>query len=241
MKLRYISALVGTLSLSIASVASASTYTNSDQSFALSLDEIKGSNNFYYRDSGNRNFVGHIKIIKTSKTAGSVTYDGTFQEDLIGKVSRPISCVGNINIVRQKSGNQVQAKLTQVAKSGKNCPSIGQTFKITLVEPLPIPDKNGNFTPQNSDTNLSETSGFLTWLKWQVVSSDGELNCREKPDPKSTIKFVYRTGDRLQVETRGESAFRLTNGASWMHTVSPKGICYVRANSQFIKPVSIPY
>jgi hypothetical protein len=242
MKLRYISALVGNLSLFIASVASASTYTNSDQSFALSLDEIQRSNNnFYYRHSGDRYFMGKIKIINTSETASGVTYDGSFQEDLIGKREQEISCVGDINIVRHKNGNHVEAKVTQIVRSGKNCPSVGQTFKVTLVEPLPIADKNGDFTPQNSDTDLSETSGFLTWPAWQVVSSDGELNCREKPNSGAAIKFVYHTGrDRLQVETRGGSAFQLTNGATWMQTVSPKGICYVRANSKFIKPISIP-
>jgi len=242
MTLRYISALVGTLSLFIASVASASTYTNSDKSFALSLDEIhRSNNNFYYRHSGDRHFMGKIKIINTSETASGVTYDGSFQEDLIGKRDKEISCVGDINIVRMKKGNQVEAKLTQVVRSGKNCPSVGQTFKVTLMEPLPIADKNGDFTPQNSDTNLSQTSGFLTWPAWQVVSSDGELNCREKPNSAAAIKFVFRAGsDRIQANTRAGSAFQLTNGASWMQTTSQKGVCYVRANSKFIKPISIP-
>ncbi|MDF0556404.1 hypothetical protein [Kamptonema sp. UHCC 0994] len=242
MKLRYVSGLVGALSLFVASAASASTYTNSDRSFALSFDEIqRNNNNFYYRHSGDRYFMGQIKIINTSETAGSVTYKGTFKEDLIGKREKEISCVGDINIVRHQKNNQVEAQLTQIVKSGTNCPSIGQTFKVTLVEPLPVADKNGNFTSQNSDNDLSETAGFLTWPAWQVVSSDGELNCRAQPNAEAAVKFVFRAGrDRLKAETRGASAFQSSNGATWMRTVSPKGICYVRANSKFIKPISIP-
>jgi hypothetical protein len=242
MKLRHFSGLLGALSLFVTSVASASTYTNSNKSFALSLDETQRNNNsFYYRNSGNRTFLGQIKINHTSETAGSVTYDGSFIEDLIGKRENEISCSGDINIVRHPNGNQVVAQLTQIVKSGTNCPSIGQTFKVTLVEPLPIADKNGDFTPQNSDTWLTETAGLATWPEWQVVSSDSELNCRDRPNSEAAVKFVFRAGrDRLKAGGRIVNAIQLINGATWMQTVSPKGICYVRANSKFIKPSSIP-
>ncbi len=243
MKLQYLCGLVVSLSLFVPKIASASTYTNNDRSFSLSLNEIQRTNNsFYYINKGDQEFLGDINIDHISETGDIVTYDGSFKESLLGRNRNKIICSGDINMVRQKNGDRVEMQLNRIFKSGENCLSMGQTFNIKLIESLPIADENGDFTRNNSDTDLSETSGFLTWSKWEIVSSDGDLNCREKPDSDASIKSVFHAGrDRISPLTRGASAIELINGETWMKIGTKMGICYVRANSKYIQPVSIPY
>lgn len=99
---------------------------------------------------------------------------------------------------------------------------------------LPRPNHRGDFTSKNANTYLSETNGRVTWPTWRVVSSDGELNCRETPNGRvSRVYFNHR--DRVRAELRGGNAFVITtNGSPWMLT---RDRCYVRANSQYIRPV----
>jgi hypothetical protein len=49
---------------------------------------------------------------------------------------------------------------------------------------------------------------------------------------------VYTTRDRIEAETRGATAFTVSNGAPWMST---RQGCYVRANAQYLQPISIPF
>jgi hypothetical protein len=79
---------------------------------------------------------------------------------------------------------------------------------------------------------------------WQVVSPG--LNCRQKAGVNFPIVRTFKSGDRLQAEVgRGGADEVLINakdstGKPWMwvraKTFKPEDACYVRANSQYIKP-----
>jgi len=79
---------------------------------------------------------------------------------------------------------------------------------------------------------------------WQVVSVG--LNCRRSPGAGYSIVRQFSQGDRLEVEVgRGGSDEVLQNavdrnGKPWMPVrgASSSDICYVRANSRYIQPLS---
>ncbi|MEG4285616.1 hypothetical protein QUB68_21035 [Microcoleus sp. A006_D1] len=115
-------------------------------------------------------------------------------------------------------------------KGGENCPSIGQTFKVNLVEPLPRANASGDYTSSNANTWLSQTAGSVTWPAWRVSSRDGELNCRQTPN--GGIQRVYRANrDTIYAELRGGNAIMIADDQPWLLTIQG---CYVRANSQYI-------
>lgn len=98
---------------------------------------------------------------------------------------------------------------------------------------LPSANRRGDFTPQNANTFLSETNGMVTWPTWRVVSSDGELNCRQTPNGR-IVRVYLNQRDIVRAELRGGNAFvTASNGSPWMLT---RDRCYVRANSQYIRP-----
>jgi hypothetical protein len=99
---------------------------------------------------------------------------------------------------------------------------------------FPQPNRRGDFNARNANTYLSETNGMVTWPTWQIVSSDGELNCRATPNGR-VLKVYFANRDRVQAELRGGNAFTTTsNGSPWMLT---RDRCYVRANSRYIQPL----
>jgi hypothetical protein len=99
---------------------------------------------------------------------------------------------------------------------------------------LPNPNRSGDFTARNANTFLSETSGMVTWPTWRVVSSDGELNCRQSPNGR-VVRVYLNNRDIVRAELRGGNAFvAASNGSPWMLT---RDRCYVRANSQYIRPI----
>jgi hypothetical protein len=228
----------GVLSLMWCGAASATTYINPTGKTTLNLSEK--SNNpqgFYFTQLGNREFFGSIQISRSEGAAGSYYYNGTFNDRAIGP-GRKIVCSGDIAIVRRQvgRGEQFGAEVTWKVKGGENCASIGQTFKVNLVEPLPRPNASGNYTASNANTWVSETAGSVTWPAWRVTSRDGELNCRQTPN--GAIKRVYRADrDTISAELRGANAISVANGEPWLLT---RQGCYVRANSQYIEPVSLP-
>jgi hypothetical protein len=121
-------------------------------------------------------------------------------------------------------------------KAGENCPSIGKTFKVNLVEPLPRPNASGNYTSSNANTWLTETAGSGTWPTWRVTSRDGELNCRKTPN--KAMQRVYRADrDTVAPELRGVNTITMANGQPWLLT---RQGCYVRASPQDVQPVSLP-
>ena len=54
------------------------------------------------------------------------------------------------------------AEVTWKVKAGENCPSLGKTFKVNLVEALPRPNASGDYTSSNGNTWLTETAGSGT-------------------------------------------------------------------------------
>ncbi|MEG4804577.1 hypothetical protein QUB63_27585 [Microcoleus sp. ARI1-B5] len=218
--------------------ASATTYINPTGKTTLNLSE-KGNNpsGFYFTQVGNREFLGNIKITRSEGAVGSYYYNGTFTDNAIGP-GRKIVCSGDIAIVGRQIGRsgQLGAEVTWKVKGGQNCASVGKTFKVNLVEPLPRANSSGDYTSSNANTWLSETSGTVTWPAWRVTSRDGELNCRKTPN--GAIQQVYRADrDTVAAETRGANAISLANGQPWLLT---RQGCYVRANSQYVQPVSLP-
>lgn len=106
-------------------------------------------------------------------------------------------------------------------------------FATAQQSSFPRPNRQGDFTPGNANTFLSETNGFVTWPYWLVVSSDGELNCRQAPNGRIT-KVYYSGRNTVRAELRGGNAFvTASNGAPWLLT---RDRCYVRANNQYIRP-----
>jgi hypothetical protein len=72
-----------------------------------------------------------------------------------------------------------------------------------------------------------------TWDQWNVVSRDGELNCRTTPNGR--IVKVYKSGkDRVFATRDNDNAIQLANGSPWLLT---RDRCYVRAHTQYIQPI----
>ncbi|MEG5066821.1 hypothetical protein QUB33_24720 [Microcoleus sp. B3-A4] len=226
------------MSLIWCAAASATTYVNPNGKTTLNLSE-KGNtpSGFYLTKVGNREFLGNIQITRSEGAAGSYYYNGTFKDSATGP-GRKIVCSGDIAIIRRQVGrsSQLGAEVTWKVKAGENCPSIGQTFKVNLVEALPRPNASGDYTSSNANTWSSQTNGFVTWPAWRVTSRDGQLNCRKTAN--GAIQQVYRADkDTVAAELRGANAITMANGQPWLLT---RQGCYVRANSQYIQPVSMP-
>lgn len=223
----------------LASPSIASTYRSQNEATVLVLNEANSSSStqsgFYFTKSAGRSWMGDITINQVSAGASHVFYSGRFKDQTLGPGTR-LACTGTVQIARQNVGvsDQIAAKATWKVTGGKGCPVVGKTITLDLVEPLPRPDRNGDFTPDNANTWMSATSGSVTWPVWRVVSTDGKLNCRTSPN--GSIKKVYTGRDRVMAELRG-NPLTLSGGAWWMLT---RQGCYVRSNSQYLQPISIP-
>jgi hypothetical protein len=228
----------GVLSLIWCRAASATTYVNPNGKTTLNLSEKENNRSgFYLTKVGNREFLGNIQITRSEGAAGSYYYNGTFKDSASGP-GQKIVCSGDIAIVRRQVGrsSQLGAEVTWKVKAGENCPSIGKTFKVNLVEALPRANASGDYTSSNANTWSSQTNGFVTWPAWRVTSRDGQLNCRKTAN--GAIQQVYRADrDTVAAELRGANAITMANGQPWLLT---RQGCYVRANSQYIEPVSLP-
>ena len=97
--------------------------------------------------------MGNIQITRSQAAAGSYYYNGTFKDSAIGP-GKKIVFSRDITIVRRQVGrnSQLGTEVTWKVKAGENCPSIGQTFKVNLVEALPRPNASGNYTSSNANT-----------------------------------------------------------------------------------------
>ncbi len=107
--------------------------------------------------------MGNIQITRSEGAIGSYYYNGTFKYSAICH-GKKIVCSGDITIVRRQVGrsNQLGAEVTWKVKAGENYPSLGKTFKVNLVEPLPRPNASGDYTSSNANTWLTETAGSGT-------------------------------------------------------------------------------
>ena len=220
-------------------LAQASSYISPSAETRLVLRETNGhSGGFYLTSYGGRQWMGDITITQTDAGAGHIYYNGTFRDRTLGQRSQEI-CTGNIQLDRTTAYTPPipRMKVTWTVTGGSGCRSIGQVFRLDLKESLPVPNRVGDFTAARANTWQGETSGLGTWPKWRVVSRDGELNCRVQPNGR--IKVVYRSsGVPIEAETRGINAIVNSNGQPWLLT---RQGCYVRANSKYLVPVSLPW
>lgn len=233
---RFLSVAAGLLLMS--SPALATTYKSTSGATTLSVkpDSRGPFSGNYSTTVNNRRVVGEIRITKGEGVPGSYIYQGTFSDrGLDGKGE----CIGDITIVRRQIDRSARmgAKVTWKVKGGPTCASLGQTYTLDFVEALPSPDRKGDFNWNNSGTWLSQAFRYHAWPKWKVTSGDGELNCREKPN--GTIKRVYRTNvDQIEPYRGQGNPFEYSRGNNpWLLTSDR---CYVRANRQFIQPISMP-
>lgn len=232
--------LLGWSVLAATDQAHASTYRTSGGSTVVVLTEparAAGSpGGFYFTQSAHRPWKGAITISQTTAGAGHTFYTGTFQDQAIGP-GPTLICTGTIAIRRRNPGisDTITADTTWRITGGKGCPSVGQTVMLSLVEPLPRPNRLGDFNAANANTFRSETNGDGTWPAWRVVAADGALNCRVAPN--GPIKRVYSANERIVPELRGINAFVMSNGSAWLQT---RHGCYVRANSRYLQPITIP-
>lgn len=224
--------LVGLSVLTIASPSIATTYTSPSGSTTLVLRERTTSpSGFYFTNFQGQEWMGQIQIDTAGGAMGD-SYTGTFRDSTIGPGQQK-TCIGNIEIVRQSIGRGVGAEVTWNVTEGTDCPLVGQTMNVTLEEALPRPNTTGEFT--DISTYMSETNGEVDWPKWRVVSPDGTLNCRETPNGK--VQRSYSSGTEIEVDGRAVGALRMTPSGPWLLT---RQGCYVRANSRYIEPVSLP-
>jgi hypothetical protein len=219
------------------------TYSNGVTTIAVA--ETTGKGEFYSKYEtveGGKPIFGWLNI-------DSIRQDKTYTY-LSGKFID--TCTGQISIRRPnpQSGLPIVAEVTWVVTrqpisfrniepQNQDCrvPK-GQKFQLNLPEALPKANSQGNFTNANSNTFLSE-SGTYAWTQWQVISPDGVLNCRDKPN--GVVKHSYRKGQIISKLGRemldGRNIVELPDGSSWLRT---KERCFVRASDRLIKPVSLP-
>ena len=164
---------------------------------------------------------------------GGLRYKGTFIDSPVNDSS--IQCTGDLDLDRKEGRPSIQFRMemTWTVKGGKNCPSIGQSFTVTLPEALPKPDRNGDYNE--------------SWNSWIVTSGDGKLNCRATANGK--VIHTYKANDVIFLDGRLGETIRVFNGDPWMYvpylarpyTAANYKPCYVRANSQYITPMALPY
>lgn len=101
----------------------------------------------------------------------------------------------------------------------------------------PKPNRKGDYTSIISKFEDGKKSPHLVW---KVVSS--ELNCRAQAGGNYRVVRSLSQGNNVDIIGKPK-VYRDKQGKPWLY-VAPEGIvedvrCFVRANSQFIKP--IPY
>ena len=232
----------------LADHAIASTYADVKTTLAIdetSLEKNRSRFGNYETEAAGRQW-GTVQIKLVSTNSGYTLYKGVFRDSSKeSPTSYPENmtagqgCAGDISIRRGNpgTGKPITAEVVWRVTGGKFCSLVGRTVRSTLNETLPRPDKNGDFTSSNAITYLGETSGIVTWLKWQVVDKSELLNCRVAPN--GAVKRTYTKGQIILAETRQSNAFMLAkDGSPWMLVRSQQ--CYVRANKRYVLPVSIP-
>lgn len=193
---------------------------------------------------------------------GKGIYEGTFSDQPETEpINNPqITCTGDVRLKVAQHGRfePTDVEITWKVKGGDRCPVIGQTFSTQLREPLPVADRNGNYTVFNARTDSErgqhegpphpDRSGNpdpngnlyfggdekrLIWPTWEVVATDGKLNCRSTPNGK--VKFTFRSGELI---TAGQESYfdRDREDNSWLWLSAKQ--CYVRAKASLIAPIS---
>jgi hypothetical protein len=114
---------------------------------------------------------------------------------------------------------------------------VGSILKLNLTEAVPVANSSGNFLASNANTIQSETAGNATWPLW-VVTDPTRLNCRAIA-PSGSVVTSFPKGSTIDVGYLGLNSFITAGGASWLRV--PSKNCFIRANSQYIKPKLMPF
>lgn len=226
-------------------IAQASAYKTSGGSTFINIKELPGGSasaigTGYYRTYVNgREWGGDFQATSVTSSGSIRTYTGSFTDERFGPGATQ-KCKGNLKLQRPVS-NSGPAPLTAtwtITPGGVNCPSpVGSIFKLNLTEAIPVANSNGNFLASNANTIESETAGSATWPKW-VITATG-LNCRATA-PSGTIVKVFPNGSIVNVQNQGLNSFITAGGASWLR-VTNSPVCFIRANSLYIKPKLMPF
>lgn len=224
-------------------IAQASAYKTSSRTTYIDIKEVPGDSGsaigdgYYFTSVAGREWGGNFQASVTS-SGGIRTYTGTFTDERFGPGATQ-QCKGNLKLQRPVS-NSGPARLTATwtITGGVNCPSsVGSILKLNLTEAVPVANSSGNFLAGNANTIQSLTAGDATWPLW-VVTDPTRLNCRATA-PSGTVVTTFPNGSTVDVGYRGLNSFITAGGASWLRV--PSKNCFIRANSQYIKPKLMPF
>lgn len=226
-------------------IAQASAYKTSGGSTFINIQELSGGavaigTGYYFTPLGGSQWKGNFQATTVTGTPSIRTYSGPFTDFRTGP-GPTRQCTGNLKLQRSVSPG-VPATLTATwsITGGVGCPSsVGSMFMLNLTEAVPVANSSGNFLASNANTIRSETAGSATWPKWVVTDPTG-LNCRATA-PSGTIVKTFPNGSTIDVQNQGLNSFiTASGGASWLR-VTNSPVCFIRANSQYIKPKLMPF
>lgn len=111
------------------------------------------------------------------------------------------------------------------------------------VAEVPKPNGKGDFTT----AKVLGNRGYYENKKWLVVDFKPALNCRVTPN--GAVKSVLLPGSVVSaVFSGGNDAVVLHQGSPWLRVNAQQplrsgtpGTCFVRANLQYIAPISIDF
>jgi hypothetical protein len=239
-------------------VAQASHYVTSNRSTDISFQELNGSigTGFYNTIIGGKQWRGNFQAttVTLNSNGTTKTYSGPFNDFRTGPGPTQ-TCQGTISLQRPVSNpGPATIKVTWTITGGSGCPSpitsiTNPPSTLTLKEPLPVANSSGNFQASNSNTLITETAGFATWPNWIVTDTTG-LNCRANsatnptgPGPIVVKNLPY--GSIVDVRYLGLDSFVISGGASWMRArvvvAGSNKPCFIRANTQYVKPQPMPF
>lgn len=222
-------------------IAQASAYKTSGGSTFIHIQELGTvaiGTGYYFTLVGSSQWEGNFAATTVTVSGGLKTYTGTFTDSRLGPGATQ-QCKGNLKLQRPVS-NSGPAPLTATwtITGGVNCPSsVGSILKLNLTEAVPVANSSGNFLASNANTIQSETAGDATWPKW-AVTDPTRLNCRATA-PSGTVVTTFPNCSTVDVGYRGLNSFITAGGASWLR--GPSKNCFIRANSQYIKPKLMPF
>ena len=198
---------------------------------------------------------GQIRTQRILGHNGNRAFYGSFTDRPGNNLFRPsagVSCTGDFVGIQTVEADRYVVQASWKVTGGSQCPTIGQTFSLRLVESLPVADSQGNFTRSNTGTWYGLGSGqneVHTWDRWQAVDANGTLNCRDRPNGQ--MVRTYRKGDLFASRYDGRGIATAILGANnsednpsvtmqvkgdpWMLT---QDRCFVRSNSRYIQPLS---
>ena len=225
-------------------IAQASAYKTSGGITFINIKELPSGTvaigtGYYFTSVGGSQWEGNFAANTVTVSGGLKTYTGTFTDSRLGPGATQ-QCNGNLKLQRPVSNSgPAPLKATWTITGGVNCPSsVGSTSTINLTEAIPVVNSSGNFLASNANTIQSETAGNATWPKWIVTDPTG-LNCRATA-PSGTVVTTFPNGSTIDVQNQGLNSFITAGGASWLR-VTNSPVCFIRANSQYIKPKLMPF